>query len=147
MDGFWSFRRTYGMDMESYITGLRTAKRRMEKEDPGSKLSDKAYAVRLLKRSGLSIEEKRQVLAATNAVYETKQIEQALLQMFRDASRKDKTRAGQFRTRRGGKASGKGRWRPRFQRGGHGAYFAEDDEEQGEITDGRRPRGRRRRRR
>ena len=132
MDGFWSFRRTYGMDMESYITGLRTAKRRMEKEDPGSKLSDKAYSVRLLKRSGLSIEEKRQVLAATNAVYETKQIEQALLQMFRDAARYDKARAGQFRVKSGGKASGKGRWKPRFQRG---TYFAEEEDEQGEITE------------
>lgn len=97
IDGFWHYRRSFGMDMETYISGFRTAKRRMEREDPDTKLSDKAYSVRLLKRAGLTVEEKRQVLAATGAVYDTVKIEGALLQMFRDAARTDKQRVGAIR--------------------------------------------------
>eukprot|EP00975_Prorocentrum_lima_P065663 12904688-Prorocentrum_lima.AAC.1 len=78
--------------METYVSGPRMAKRRVEKEDPGTRLSDKAYAVRLLQRCGLTREEKKQVLAATGAGYETELLEAALLQMFRDASRSDGAR-------------------------------------------------------
>jgi hypothetical protein len=58
------------MDMETYLTGFKTARRRMEKEDPDTKISQKAMAVRLLQRSGLTLMERKQVLSAAGAAYD-----------------------------------------------------------------------------
>ena len=61
VEEFWNYRRTPGMDMDTYLTGFKTVRRRMEKEDPDTKISQKAMAVRLLKRSGLNPMERKQV--------------------------------------------------------------------------------------
>ena len=67
---FWNLRRETGQTMGNYIMAMHTAKIKMEKEDPDGKIGEKAYAVRLPKRAGLSREEKQQVLSATGAQYE-----------------------------------------------------------------------------
>lgn len=85
----------------------------MLKEDTQTTISDQAYAVRLLKRSGLTGPERRQVLASAGAVYDTKKIKASLRQLFRDAAaHQDHDRSVQLRQARfasGGKAKGKGR--------------------------------------
>ena len=58
---FWSCRRAAGQNMESYILTMRLAKNQMEKEDPDTTIGDQAYAVRLLKRAGLSAQDKQAV--------------------------------------------------------------------------------------
>ena len=53
------------------------------------KIGEKAYAVRLLKRAGLSREEKQQVLSATGAEYDRVAIERALRRLFKDVEKSD----------------------------------------------------------
>ena len=59
---FWNLRGESGQTMEAYIMAMQTSKAKMEKEDPETKIGEKAYAVRMLKRAGLSREEKPQVI-------------------------------------------------------------------------------------
>ena len=44
-------RRDHGMTMKDYLLQLRRAKRMLEKEDKGTKISDISYARRMLRRS------------------------------------------------------------------------------------------------
>lgn len=87
---FWGCRRATGQNMESYIMTMRLAKNQMEKEDPDTTIGDQAYAVRLLKRAGLSAQDKQAVLSATRARYDTDLIEKALRRLFPDVSLIDK---------------------------------------------------------
>lgn len=66
VEGLWNSRRTFRMDMETYISTMRSMQRKMLKEDPQTTINDQAYAVRLLKRSGLTGQERRQVPAGAN---------------------------------------------------------------------------------
>ena len=86
---FWNLRRESGQSMEAYIMAMQSAKAKMEKEDPETKIGEKAYAVRLLKRAGLSREEKQQVLSATGAQYDRAAIERALRRLFKDVEKSD----------------------------------------------------------
>ena len=55
---FWNLRREYGQSMETYVQNMQQAKLRMKKEDPATTIGDKAYAVRLLKKAGLTSAER-----------------------------------------------------------------------------------------
>ena len=98
------------MEMDTYVANLKQAKRRMEKEGAGSKLSDKAFGVRMLRQSGLLPEEKRQVLASTSSNYAADKIEESLRNLFRDAARTDKSRmAAMHRHKEAGKGASRGK--------------------------------------
>ena len=64
-------RRTPGQTMEDYLREARVAKRLLEREDPGTTISDVSFARKLLRRSGLTALEQRGVLAAVGASWET----------------------------------------------------------------------------
>ena len=98
---FWNLRREYGQPMETYIANMDQARFRMKKEDPTTTIGDKAYAVRMLKKAGLTREEQQQVLSATNAEYDAKKIETALKRLFKSITVTDRGRAA-MRTRPGG---------------------------------------------
>lgn len=141
---FWNFRRETGQTMEYYIMAMQTAKTKMEKEDPDTKIGEKAYAVRLLKRAGLSREEKQQVLSDTGAQYERATIERALHRLFKDVSNTGHRAGGRHfgtgRPQGGVKSYGGGRKPFRPQRS-HKVYNADvesefdDDESAGVLVD------------
>ena len=78
VSAFWTHRREYGQTMEMYMSLMHQLKGKMEKEDPETKIGDKAYAVRLLRRAGLSKSEQATVLSATGTKYVRALIEAAL---------------------------------------------------------------------
>ena len=43
---FWNLKRESGQSMEAFIMAMQNAKAKMEKEDPETKIGEKAYAVR-----------------------------------------------------------------------------------------------------
>lgn len=53
--------RTFRMDMDTYMSGLRTANKRMKQHDPSMTMSDLADALRPLRRSGLTLQERKQI--------------------------------------------------------------------------------------
>ena len=63
-----SCRRRAGEEMLDYIARLRSAKRQLEAEDPGTMFSATNFAQRMLRSSGLTKIEQRQVLASAGAV-------------------------------------------------------------------------------
>ena len=121
--------------MDTYISNLYQSRRIMEKADPGSKLSDKAFGVRMLKQSGLLAEEKGHALASTASDYDVKKVETALRNMFRDAAKNDRVRTAQMQKQREfyqrRKCDGKGQkgktkhdHRKEKPKGGYPAYSA-----------------------
>ena len=60
-------RRAPYKEMDQYIRDLKQAKRGLEKEDPGTKISEISFARKLLRKAGLTKQEQRQVLAAAGA--------------------------------------------------------------------------------
>lgn len=55
---FWTCRRSAGQTMESYIMQMRTARLHMKQNDPDTAISEQAYAVRLLRKAGLTTAER-----------------------------------------------------------------------------------------
>ena len=85
-------RRVPGQSMRDYLMQLRLVRVRMEKEDPGSHVSDLSFARRMLRRAGLTKIEQRQVLGTAGAAWDVESIETALVMMFGDAHTDDKSR-------------------------------------------------------
>ncbi len=84
--------------METYISNMHQAKMHMRREDPTTTMGDKAFAVRLLKKAGLTGEEQQQVLRATNTEYDAQKIETALRRLFRNITVTDRGRQALRRT-------------------------------------------------
>ena len=82
-------RRAPGQSMRDYLMTLRLARVRMQREDPGSSTSDLSYARRMLRRSGLTRIEQRQVLGSAGAAWDANSIETALVMMYSDAHQDD----------------------------------------------------------
>ena len=80
--------------MEEYLRESRLSLRILETEDPGTTISDLAYARRLLRNSGLTHIEQRAVLGPAGAKWETKPIEDALRLLYGDAQTEDRRRGG-----------------------------------------------------
>ena len=78
-------RRVPMQSMRDYLMSLRASRVRMEKEDPGSTVSDLSYARRMLRRSGLTRIEQRQVLGTAGAAWDADSIERSLIMMYGDA--------------------------------------------------------------
>ena len=85
-------RRVPGQSMRDYLMHLRLTRVRMEKEDPGSRVSDLSFARRMLRRAGLTKIEQRQVLGTAGAAWDVESIETSLVMMFGDAHTDDKSR-------------------------------------------------------
>ena len=97
---FWNCRREAAQSMETYITNMKTAMVRMKKEDPDTRISEKALGVRLLKRAGLTAAERQEVLSATNATYDAAKIETALKRLFKDVAMTAKTSDAKIKDKR-----------------------------------------------
>ena len=69
---------------------MRKAKARMAREDPETTINDRAYAVKLLKPSGLALDERRAALAAAGTRYKTEAIEDALRRLHKDVVKTDR---------------------------------------------------------
>ena len=100
VSAFWNLRRDPGQTIEAYLAAMTAARLQMKKDNPDTKISDQAYAVRLLKRANLSPTEKQNVLSATGARYETLLVEGALRRLCRDSHKHDRTfRHNNFRVK------------------------------------------------
>ena len=82
---FEQVRRRPRQRMVAYLREHQKAYLKMLKEDGGTRLSDQHLAVRILRRSGLSHEEQRQVLAACDNVHDLDKIRTALSITWGDA--------------------------------------------------------------
>ena len=134
---FWNCRREAGQSMETYITNLKTAMVRMRKEDPETRISNKAFGVIMLKRAGLTAQERQQVLSATNATYDADRIETALKRLFKDVAVTDRY-SNRPVSRSKSKGKGKSKRSPERVRGrGKGTFVAEsmDDDDEDEEED------------
>ena len=89
-------RRSPGQSMRDYLLSLRLARVRVERQDPGSEISDLSYARRMLRKSGLTKLEQRQVLGTAGAAWDANTIETALIMMYGDAHQDNKGRARQL---------------------------------------------------
>ena len=67
-------RRVPGQSMRDYLMALRNSRIKMEREDPGSMVSDLSYARKMLRKSGLTRMEQRQVLGTAGAAWDTSKI-------------------------------------------------------------------------
>eukprot|EP00971_Amphidinium_carterae_P133818 2650902-Amphidinium_carterae.1 len=83
-------RRQTSQPMGEYVMMLKTARREMEREDPGTVLSDVSFARHMLRRSGLSAQDQRSVLAACGAKWSGPDIEAALKLLFHDVHLQDR---------------------------------------------------------
>ena len=75
---FMTFRRPHGMAMSAYVAKLRRLKSEYLKEDVETRISDRAYAQRLLTRAGLSKKERTEVFFAAGGRYRSDAIERVL---------------------------------------------------------------------
>ena len=98
--------------MEEYIMELKASKIELVREDPGSDISDVSMARRMLRRSGLMLNEQRLVLSAAGAKWDLPAIESALRLMYHDAHNDDRRRQQKGK---GGKSKGKGKYGHRPQ--------------------------------
>ena len=67
-------RRKPGQSMEEFLRELKLARRMLEKEDPGMRISDTSYAHHMLRKSGLNKLEQRQVLGAAQAQWDPRKL-------------------------------------------------------------------------
>eukprot|EP00971_Amphidinium_carterae_P352847 6492750-Amphidinium_carterae.2 len=84
--------------MPEYLKELRACRRRLEKEDRGTTISDVSFSRKMLRCSGLNSHEQRSVLAAAGATWDATAIESALLLMHGDAHTEDKRRLAAIKT-------------------------------------------------
>ena len=113
---FEKCRRAPGEKMIAYLRNMHRTYTKMPKEDKGTMISDMSMARRILRRSGLSADEQRQVLSSRGHVYDVDKIKDALRLTFGDAHKVDRKRP--FATRNAfpnnnGKKGGSKSWRPR----------------------------------
>eukprot|EP00972_Heterocapsa_arctica_P058055 8564428-Heterocapsa_arctica.AAC.1 len=79
--------------MDEYLLELKQVKNLLKKEVPGSDVSDVSMARRMLRRSGLTINEQRLVLSAAGAKWDLDAIESALRLMYHDPHHDDRKRS------------------------------------------------------
>ena len=95
---FEKCRRAPGQKMVAYLREMHRLYTRMIKEDKGTMISDTSMARRILRRSGLSADEQRQVLSSCGHVYDMDKIKDALRLTYGDAHKDDKRRPFASRT-------------------------------------------------
>ena len=131
---FEKCRRAPGEKMIAYLRNIHRAYVRMLKEDKGTMISDNSMARRILRRSGLSADEQRQVLASCNHMYDLEKIKDALRLTYGDAHKDDRKRPfatrnnfpnSQMKKSHGGKPG----WRPRRPHGTHATDIIEEEYE------------------
>eukprot|EP00971_Amphidinium_carterae_P331847 6465659-Amphidinium_carterae.1 len=83
-------RRQASQPMGDYVMMLKTARREMEREDPGTVISEVSFARHLLRRSGLPSHDQRSVLAACGAKWSAPDIEAALKLLYHDVHMQDR---------------------------------------------------------
>ena len=122
---FETTRRRQAQPMEEYLMELKQAKALLQREDPGSDISEISMARRMLRRAGLTITEQRLVLSAAGAKWELDPIESALRLMYHDVhldNRKRHSAKPYFK----GKSNGKGK--PAPAKGTFATESTEEDE-------------------
>ena len=72
--------------MKDYLMSSSLCQVRMEKEDPGSSVSNLSYARKMLRRGGFTRVEQRQVLGAAGAAWGASAIQAALTIMYGSTS-------------------------------------------------------------
>ena len=75
---YHSFRRTHGMNITKYLSQLKRLKAEYLREDPGSVISEKAFAQRVLNRAGLQRKERHDVFYNAGGAYNSREIERVL---------------------------------------------------------------------
>ena len=98
---FFNCARRYGEMMKQYVRRSTRLKKRWNDTEPDTNISDRRYAKMLLRRSGLSRVEQKQVLVACEMKYDSDAIKAALLKIYDDAHKADRGRlaAGKNRGR------------------------------------------------
>ena len=159
-EDYASFRRTGGMSVARYLTTLKRYKNAYLKQDPGSTISGKAFAQRMLNRAGLSRNQRHDVFYNAGAAYDSRAIEKVLRRRCANIHQEDAKRGpapSQKPSRRPTRPKGfyDQRQRPRsssrsmvpyrgpkkaFRRRPKGIHFAEDEEdldegEEEDVTD------------
>ena len=81
-----------GEKMIAYLRNMHRTYTKMLKEDKGTMVSNMSMARRILRRSGLSADEQRQVLSSCGHVYDMDKIKDALRLTFGDAHKDDRKR-------------------------------------------------------
>ena len=89
---FEKCRRVPGQRMVAYMRDMQRAYHRMLKEDQGTVISNTSMARRLLRRSGLTLEEQRQVLSSCGHDYDLDKIKDALRLTYGDTHKDDHRR-------------------------------------------------------
>ena len=77
-EAFLTYRRQHGVAMGAYLANLKRMKSEYLKEDEHTRISDKAFAQRMLTRAGLTKKERMEVFFAAGGSYDSKAIEQVL---------------------------------------------------------------------
>ena len=77
-ENFHNYRRTNGTSMAKYLTTLKRLQLEYLKEDPGSVISEKAWAQRMLNRAGLAKRERHDVWYSAGGSYDPARIEEVL---------------------------------------------------------------------
>lgn len=75
---FSSYRRTPGQSIPTYLSQIKRLKMEYQREDPESRMSDRAWAQRLLVRASLTKRERMDVFFSAGGHYVAKDIERAL---------------------------------------------------------------------
>ena len=138
---FNNYRRAPGQSIPSYLNQIKRLKMEYSREDPLTKMSDRAWAQRILIRAALTKRERMDVFFSAGGCYSPKEIEKALRhrcqkiheeerrlpQPTRRPFRSSTSRAssGRSSTTRSSSTS----WRTR-SKGGQGSYMAAVEEEE-----------------
>ncbi|CAE8702081.1 unnamed protein product [Polarella glacialis] len=88
-ESYYTWRRTPGMTMDRFIQTLKRLKMEYLNQDPESVISAKAFAQRMLQRSGLPHQQRMTVLFNAGGSYEPKEIERVLRRMFNRIAEQD----------------------------------------------------------
>ncbi|CAE8672228.1 unnamed protein product [Polarella glacialis] len=88
-ESYYTWRRTPGMTMDRFIQTLNRLKMEYLNQDPESVISAKAFAQRMLQRSGLPHQQRMTVLFNAGGSYEPKEIERVLRRMFNRIAEQD----------------------------------------------------------
>ena len=75
---FNSYRRLPGQSIASYLSQIKRLKMEYQREDPGTRMSDRAWAQRILARASLSKRERMDVFFSSGGFYVSKEVERAL---------------------------------------------------------------------
>ena len=81
---YYKCRREPGQSMSDYVSQLKVAKRVLEIDDAGTRISDTSFGQRLLLRCGLPKPQRRAALAAAGATWNPEKLAEALILMYHD---------------------------------------------------------------